>query len=294
MPKIALVFDFDLTLSPYFAQKVLLDKWGISEDEFWKRCTAKVTDEDYDLEHGYIKVILEYIEENPEFRLSNNDLYNLGKSITLYNGLTRKNNSNSLFDDIDIILNSEKYKDLNIELECYVISGGLTPMIEGALEANNISKYFKKVFACRMNENKEGYINFPKETVGHTIKTQKLFMIAKGLESNVNDKVEEYAIPFENMIYLGDGQTDIPAFSLVNKMGGKSIAVYREIKNKNGNIDIQKTKYNYKKIHNFTLKTKRVSELLPADYSDGKPLKNALENHIKILCENIKNPKTKP
>lgn len=287
MSKIALIFDFDLTLSPYFAQKVILDKWGVDEKKFWKRCTAKVTDEDYDLEHGYIKVLLEYMEENPSFKLSNNDLYTFGKEITLYDGLTRKEGAKSIFDDIENLLKSDRYNHLNIELECYVISGGLAPMIEGAIEANNLSKYFKKVFACRMNENQDGYIDFPKETVGHTIKTQKLFMIAKGLEYDVNEKVKKYTIPFENMIYLGDGQTDIPAFSLINKMGGKSIAVYREIKDINGKINKQKTEENYKKIHQYTIKTNRVLDLLPADYSHNRPLRNKIINYVIEICDSL-------
>jgi 2-hydroxy-3-keto-5-methylthiopentenyl-1-phosphate phosphatase len=285
MPKVALIFDFDLTLSPYFAQKVMIEKWQIDEIEFWKKCTAKVTNEGYDLEHGYIKVILEYIEENPSFKLSNGDLYNLGKKITLYEGLSRKNGAKSIFEDIETILKSEKYNKLNLELECYVISGGLVPLIQGALEANRLSKYFKEIFACRLNENQEGCIDFPKETVGHTIKTQKLFKIAKGLEHDVNEKIENYAIPFENMIYLGDGQTDIPAFSLVNKMGGKSIAVYREIKNLDGSIDIEATRKNYEKIHKYTLRTNRVLELLPADYSENRPLKQTIENYVTEICE---------
>lgn len=288
MAKIALIFDFDLTLSPYFAQKVMLEKWGVDENEFWKRCSAKVSEENYDLEHGYIKVILEYMEENPSFKLSNNDLYALGKQITLYDGLTRKNNIVSVFDEIDAILSDNKYNKLSIEFECYVISGGLAPMIEGAIEANNLSKYFKQIFACRMNENKEGYIDFPKETVGHTIKTQKLFMITKGLEHNVNEKIENYAIDFKNMIYLGDGQTDIPAFSLINKMGGKSLAVYRVVKDKNGTIDEQKTEENYKKIHQYTIKTNRVLELLPADYSQNQPLRNKIIEYVKEIADAIK------
>ena len=288
MAKIALIFDFDLTLSPYFAQKVMLDKWGVDENEFWKRCSAKVSEENYDLEHGYIKVILDYMEENSSFKLSNNDLYALGKQIILYDGLTRKNNVVSIFDEIEAILDDSKYKKLNIEFECYVISGGLAPMIEGAIEANNLSKYFKQIFACRMNENKNGCIDFPKETVGHTIKTQKLFMIAKGLEHNVNEKIDNYVIPFENMIYLGDGQTDIPAFSLINKMGGKSLAVYRVVRDKNGTIDKQKTEENYKKIHQYTLKTNRVLELLPADYSQNQPLRNKIIEYVKEIADAIK------
>jgi len=286
--KIAIVFDFDITLSPYYQQKELIKHWKEDEAKFWERCTLKVTDEDYDMEHGCIKVILEYIEENDSYAVSNKDLYNLGKQITLYDGLTKRDGQKSIFDDIESIINSKEYQDLNIEVEYYIISGGLTEMIKGALDGNNLSHYFKKVFACTLDENKDGVINFPKETVGHTIKTQKLFQISKGLEHNVNDKLETFEIPFNNIIYLGDGETDIPAFSLVNQMGGTSIAVYRESKNDDGSINEEKTKEVYAKSFEFAIKSKRAQQLLPANYSEGKPLKIALENYVKILCDSIK------
>jgi len=73
--KIALIFDFDITMSPYYQQKKLIEHWGIDESEFWTRCTKKVTDEEYDLEHGCIKVMIEYMAEK-HLKLSNNDLFN--------------------------------------------------------------------------------------------------------------------------------------------------------------------------------------------------------------------------
>jgi hypothetical protein len=282
---IAVVIDFDITLSPYYQQKELLAHWGEDEDEFWQKCTSKVIDEDYDLEHGYIKVILEYIDKNPNYAISNQDLYNIGKNIQLYDGLSKRNNQNSIFDDIDKIIKTDIYKELNIEVEYYIISGGLTQMIKGALYLNQIEHYFKKIFACSLDEDPKGIINFPKETVGHTIKTQKLFQISKGLNKQVNDKIDTPRIPFENFIYLGDGETDIPAFSLINQMGGTSIAVYRESKNSNGTINEEKTKQTYKKSYTFAIKSQRAKQLLPANYSDAKPLKIALLNYIEMLCD---------
>jgi len=280
--KIALVFDFDLTLSPYYQQEEIIKYWGIDAKEFWSQCTYKVTNEEYDLEHAYIKVLREYIEKY-NLNLSNEKLFQLGTKISLYEGISNKHNI-SIFKDLEKIISSY---NKNIELECYCISGGLERMIAGALEAHNLTNYFKKVFACTVDEDSYKNIAFPKETVGHTIKTQKLYQIAKGLNKDVNDKIEEYYIPFENMIYLGDGQTDIPAFSLLNSMGGKSIAVYREIKDKNGKIDFERTQLNYEKIHSFTLKTNRVLNLLPADYSPNKPLKRTLEQYVMEICEKI-------
>jgi len=249
--------------------------------------TLKVTEEDYDIEHAYIKVILEYIEENEDYQVSNQDLYNLGKQITLYDGLTKKDGQNSIFDDITAITKSSEFKKLNIEVEYYIISGGLTQIIKGALDCNNLSHYFKEVFACTLDENKNGVINFPKETVGHTIKTQKLFQISKGLQHKVNDKLEEFEIPFENIIYLGDGETDIPAFSLVNQMGGTSIAVYRETKNSDGTTNQEQTLKDYEAGYKLAVESNRAEQLLPADYSNGKPLKMALLYHVERLCKKI-------
>jgi phosphoglycolate phosphatase-like HAD superfamily hydrolase len=150
------------------------------------------------------------------------------------------------------LLQKKEFAEHNIEIECYCISGGIKPMIEGAFETHELNGYFKEIFACDFDEDDSGKLAYIKETVGHTIKTQKLFMIAKGVSpkqgdhpSLVNEVTHGYRIPFENMIFLGDGQTDIPAFSLVNKNGGKSIAVYREEKNSDGTIDEERTLKTY-------------------------------------------------
>ena len=90
-------------------------------------------------------------------------------------------------------------------------------------------------------------------------------------------------------IYLGDGETDIPAFSLLNQMGGTSIAVYREVKNSDGTINEQETQKVYNKSYKFAIKSKRAKELLPADYSDEKPLKLALLRYIKYICDKMVN-----
>jgi len=284
--KIALIFDFDITLSPYYQQRKIIEHWGIDEQKFWKQCTNKVQKEDYDLEHGYIKVLLEHIESG-EYKLSNEDLFILGQKIELYEGLSRKNN-NSIFDELTAITKQEQYSEQNIEIECYCISGGLERMIAGALQAHKLDNHFKKIYACRLDEDRNRNISYVKETVGHTIKTQKIYQIAKGLEKDVNEVVTNYAIPFENMIFIGDGLTDIPAFSLINSMGGTSIAVYRESKNSNGTINQEKTLKDYEAGYKLAVESQRAKQLLPADYSSGKPLNLALKNYVKELCERVK------
>jgi len=290
--KIALIFDFDITMSPYYQQKKIIEYWDMDEGDFWMRCTKKVTDEGYDLEHGYLKVLTEYMKEN-HLKLSNNDLFNLGRSISLYDGLSRRESQKSIFDDMIKIVGREEYSDLNIELECYCISGGLTEMIKGAIESHDLISFFKKIYACRLDENSDGDIAFPKETVGHTIKTQKIYQIAKGLDKDVNEVVEDYEIPFEHMVFIGDGLTDIPAFSLVQKMGGTSIAVYRESKNCDGSINQEQTLKNYEAGYELAIKSARAEQLLPADYSEGKPLKMALLYHVDRICKQIASKNTK-
>lgn len=291
---IALIFDFDITLSPDFQQQVLFDYWGIKAEDFWGQC-AKNIQEGYDMEHGYLKALVDMGKKDTRYKLSNADLYNFGKQVPLYDGLSRKDGLHSIFDDLNEIVNEAQYKEYNLKLECYCISGGLIEMIKGAFETHQLNGYFKDVFACSLDENEEGFIHFPKETVGHTIKTQKLFMIKKGvlpsLGSNLNDvnAVDETPrVPFENMIFLGDGQTDIPAFSLINRYGGTSIAVYREEKNSDGTINEIATTKTYDAGYKLAIESKRAQQLLNADYSSGKPLKMALMHCVRKISKRIK------
>lgn len=290
---IAIIFDFDITLSPEFQQQVIFDAWGIESGEFWADAAKNIAN-GYDMEHAYLKSFIDYGRRDERYALSNRALYQFGKEVKLYKGLSRRKRMKSIFDDLEAILQKDIYKEHNIRLEFYCISGGITEMIEGALEAHNLDKTFKEVFACSLDEDDEGKLAYIKETVGHTIKTQKLYMVAKGVLPSqgdkpalVNEVTHEYRVPFTNMIFLGDGQTDIPAFSLINKMGGTSIAVYREEKKSDGSIDEEATLKTYSEGYELAVSSKRAEQLLPADYSSGKPLKMALLGYVEKLAKAI-------
>ncbi len=290
---IGLIFDFDITLSPEFQQQVLFDAWGVEATTFWGEC-KELIDAGYDMEHAYMRNLIDYGRKNPLYALSNEMLEAFGQQVDLYEGLSRQNGAKSIFDDIYALLHQPKFAKHGIQCECYCISGGLKPMIEGALEAHGLSGYFKEVFACDFDDDSSGKLSYIKETVGHTIKTQKLFMIAKGVSpkqgdypTRVNDITHSYRIPFEQMIFVGDGQTDIPAFALVNKKGGKSIAVYREEKNPDGTIDEARTLKSYLNGYKLAVEAKRAEQLLPADYSSGKPLKMALLGYVESIATHI-------
>ena len=291
---IALIFDFDITLSPDVQQQVIFDEWGVTADDFWDECT-QFSKTGYDSEHAYMRNFIDYGRKDPRFALTNQMLYEYGKQVPLYQGLSRANGQSSIFDDLNALLQRPEFKEKGIKLECYCISGGLKPMIQGALEANQIDDCFKEVFACEFDEDDTGKLGYIKETVGHTLKTQKLFMIGKGISPKrgdapdlVNEVFSQYRIPFTQMVFLGDGQTDIPAFSLLNRAGGKSIAVYREEKNSNGAIDEAKTLKTYNKGYQLAIKSGRAEQLLPADYSAGKPLKMALLGYVENIANQLK------
>lgn len=290
---IGLIFDFDITLAPEFQQQVLFDTWGVTADKFWGEC-AELGRRGYDLEHSYMRNLIDYGRRDNKYALDNTALNTFGKQINLYEGLSRKNGGRSVFDDLHTLLQKKEFAEHNIEIECYCISGGIKPMIEGAFEAHELNGYFKEIFACDFDEDETGKLGYIRETVGHTIKTQKIFMIAKGVSpkqgdhpSLVNEVTHAYRIPFENMIFLGDGQTDIPAFSLVNKSGGKSIAVYREEKNSDGTIDEERTLQTYLNGYKLAVESNRAEQLLPADYSSGKPLKMALLGYVESIAKQI-------
>lgn len=290
---IALVFDFDITLSPEFQQQVIFDDWGMEAATFWEESRLNM-ERGYDMEHAYLKNLIDHGRRDAARALDNEKLYTYGKEVRLYDGLSRKDGVHSVFDDLHAILSREEFAEHNIKLECYCVSGGLTEMIRGSLEANELDGYFREIFACTVDEDEDGRLGFVKETVGHTIKTQKLFMIAKGVSpqhgddpSKVNEVTQEYRIPFENMVFLGDGQTDIPAFSLVNKSGGTSIAVYREEKRADGSIDEEKTLRTYHQGYKLAVESKRAEQILPADYSSGKPLKMALLGYVERIARRI-------
>jgi phosphoserine phosphatase len=287
---IAVVFDFDITLCPYYQHKIIFDKWGIEEDQFWKE-SWDLLKKGYDMEHAYLRNLIDY-NKKEGFELNNKKLYEYGKKLELYEGLSKKNNQHSIFDDLENLLKKDEFADANIKIEYYCISGGITEIIEGAFEAHNLN--FKEVFACKLDEDENGKLTYIKETVGHTVKTQKLYMISKGISpkrgdnpNKVNEKIEEPRIPFKNMIFLGDGLTDIPAFALLKKNGGIPIAVYREEKNNDGTINEEKTLQNYLKGYQLAIEAKRAEQLLPADYSSGKPLKMALLGYVKQIAKNI-------
>lgn len=244
-PTIALIYDFDGTLSPANMQEFgLLQTFGKNPEVFWKKSNQTSEDNDASEILCYMKTMIDEAR-NAGVHLTKENFRKFGSKVKLYPGVKE------WFGLINAYGMSK-----GIEIEHYINSSGLTEMIEGT----DICHEFKKVFACSfLYENGEAV--WPAVAVDYTAKTQFLFKINKGVMS-IRDHtlVNRYLpeknrpVPFSRMIYFGDGATDIPCMKLVKQFGGHSIAVY----NPDGH---QKEK------SERLLSEERVHFVCPADYS---------------------------
>ncbi len=267
---IALVYDFDHTLSPdYMQEHTILQQAEINPKDFWDSCWALINEKGYDPELAYMKRML----EEPRIRsLSNQDLRDMGSQLSFFPGVP------TFFEELNEILKKPKYEEVPLRLEHYVVTSGLKAILEGSLVANQV----QNIFGCEFDE-EDGHISFPKRTISHTQKTQFLFRVNKGLTdltTDVNDHMPEESrrVPFQQMIYVGDGPTDVPCFTVMKKNGGLALAVY--------NPD-DKTRRSFEKCHQLTYHADRVHFMAPADYQPGSHLRLILEKHITEIADSI-------
>ncbi len=267
---IAIVYDFDHTLSPGFMQDdTILAHAGIDPGTFWNSCTALIEQEGYDQELAYMKRLLEYEAIRA---LSNRDLRRMGAHLTFFPGVP------DCFGELNDVLRQPKYQEQHIRLEHYVVSSGLKAILDGSAMA----AWTTAMWGCEFAE-AEGRISFPKRTVSHTQKTQYLFRVNKALlntAQNVNDHMpeEKRPVPFQHMIYVGDGPTDVPCFTVIKKNGGLAVAVYNP-----GDA----TKRSFKKCYDLMLHADRVHCMAPADYRQGSQLRLILEQRLTEIADGI-------
>jgi hypothetical protein len=268
---IAIVYDYDLTLSPnYMQEEVIFPAFGIDSRSFWKKSHELVKDLGFDNELAYMKLLLDCLGID---RPTNSRLRELGGSLRFYPGLPE------MFQEFQSGLLKPHHESLGIQVEHYIISSGLKILIEGS----RIAPFVKAIFGCEFAEDESGRISFPKRVISHTQKTQYLFRINKGLLSmneDVNDHMPESVrpVPFRNMIYIGDGPTDVPCFAVVRQNGGHAIAVY--------NPD-DSTRASFKKCYQLSTHADRVRHIAPADFRAGSHLRLVLENMIEEIANKI-------
>ena len=267
---IGLIYDYDQTLSPnYMQDEVLFPRFGINPTQFWKKSRELVDTEGYDGELAYLKALLDYLAMD---RPTNAELRALGAELNFYKGLPE------IFSELDDVL-TPQHKMLGIKIEHYIVSSGLKALLDGS----KLAPFVKKIFGCEFGEDSDGRITFPKRVISHTTKTQYIFRINKGLlepNEDVNDHMspELRPIPFQNMVYVGDGPTDVPCFTLMKKYGGHALAVY--------NPD-EENRSSFKKCYQLSALADRVKHIAPADYRQGSHLRLLLEEMITDIADNI-------
>lgn len=272
MSVLAVIFDFDDTLLPDSTSALLRDH-SVDPDHFWTVQTKALVDQGYDPPLAYLKLLLgEVGPGRPLGQLTNQDLRKFGASLdnTWFPGLPQ------LFEDLRSI--ASEHRDVSIEF--YIISGGLQPIIEGS---TYVSKYFRGVYGCQLGEDpNSGIVSDIKRCVTFTEKTRFLFEINKGISPQdaatqphlVNRLVPEETrpIPFKNMIYVGDGLTDVPCFSLVEKREGIAFGVFKS------------GKESAKQAFQRFLETKRVRSMHHPDYQDDAELGSLLRAAVSTAC----------
>ena len=259
-PIVALVYDFDGTLSPGNMQEFgFIQAIGKSPQEFWTESDNIALGQDASNILSYMKLMFDEARK-AGVKLRREDFRRFGASVQLFKGVTEW---------FSLINAYGKVK--GVKVEHYINSSGLAEMIEGT----SIGKEFKRIFACSFLYNEEGEAEWPGVAVDYTAKTQFLFKINKGILSvRDNKKVNESQaednkrIPFPNMIYMGDGETDVPCMKIVKMFGGHSIAVYDPANKKKTNVA--------KKL----LRQKRVNFITPTDYTKES-------RTMKIVCSII-------
>ena len=249
-PIVALIYDFDGTLSPGNMQEFgFIQAIGKKPIEFWQESDEIALGQDASNILSYMKLMFDEAKK-AGIKLRREDFKTFGASVKLFPGVTEW-----------FKLINEYGKSKGVKIEHYINSSGLAEMIEGTA----IAKEFKRIYACSFLYNKEGEAEWPGVAVDYTAKTQFLFKINKGILSvRDNKKVNESKaednkrIPFPHMLYFGDGETDVPCMKIVKMFGGNSIAVY--------NPEIKKKVNVAKKL----LRQQRVNFITPADYTKDR------------------------
>ena len=257
-PVVAICYDFDKTLSPdnMQAQGYLQAIHYENQDEFWNETWELARENGMDSNLAWMYLMLKGARGKEIFR--RDMLARYGAKVELYNGVKE------WFDRI-----CSYGEERGIEVEHYILSSGLKEMIEGTCIADK----FTKIYASSFYYDKDGVAVWPAQVVNYTNKTQFLFRISKGVldvnDPAVNDYFppDEIRVPFTNMVYIGDSETDIPCMKLVNTYKGCSIGVYDPV---------TRDKHRVLKL----MEENRIGHYAPADYTEGSEMDSLIKTFI--------------
>ncbi len=259
----AICYDFDGTLAPGNMQEYnFLPAIQIKPDAFWAESRALAVGQDADEILAYMRLMLDKARA-AKVSVTKRAFRDFGSTIEFFPGVA------------DWFARINEYaRGKGVGLEHYIISSGLREMIEGT----KIAREFRKIYASGFMYDENGVAVWPALAINYTTKTQFLFRINKGtLDVSDNSLINTYVpkedrpLPFENMVYIGDGETDIPCFRMVKKEGGYSIAVYQP--RKGG------SKQRIEKL----LAEGRANLIAPADYQGG----SVIDSSVRAIVDRI-------
>jgi len=263
---IALVYDFDGTLSPQPMQEyTVLPKIGIRPQEFWARVNRDARRTESDTMLVYMRHIIEELEKG-HISVTRADLARMAARIKYFPGVE------TWFGRMNAYVRRKSRGRVNVRH--YLISAGQKEILDGA----SIRRHFRRIYASEYHFNHNGVATFPKLLVTGTMKTQFLFRINKGREG-ITESIDEHMpeadrpIPFHNMIYVGDGMTDVPSMALTKKSGGYTVAVYQRHKGRDVCAKL--------------LRAGRADYIAPADYRAGTRLARRVELLLDAIVAGI-------
>lgn len=261
--QVAIAYDFDGTLAPGNMQEhSFIPEIGMTAKKFWNMAEQLAKSNEADSVLTYMNLMIRKASE-AGVPIRKRDFMEYGKSVRLFKGVK------VWFDRID-----SYGREKRLKLEHYIISSGIQEMIVGT----PIAARFAKIYASSFKYDANGVAEWPALAINFTTKTQYLFRINKGALEVYDNKVinefvpmEDRPIPFKSMIFIGDGETDIPCFSLVKSLGGHSIAVYKP-KTKGAKAKAEKL-----------IEDGRVNFVAPADYSAD----SGIDTIVKAVLDKI-------
>ncbi len=258
---IALLYDYDKTLCTQDMQNyAFIPALGMSPEDFWHEANTFGWREHMD---GVLAYMYTMIRKSRELGvpLTREHLQHCGRSVSFFQGVP------DWFDRLNRFGASE-----GVQIEHYVISSGLREIIEGSAIAGE----FKEIYASEFYYDQASQPVWPKLAVNFTAKTQFVYRINKGVldvsdDKTLNDSMPDKSkrIPFTNMIYIGDGLSDVPCMKMMRAYGGQAIAVYQSV-NRPG---VEKL-----------LRQSRVDYIFEADYREGTALEDTVKNIIRKMA----------
>lgn len=268
--RIAIVFDFDDTLSPDTFDELIKDL-GLNVDEFRQQRYEPLKNAGWDHVAARFYCLIQESKHRQDIqnKITKDYLMRFGQRLQPFDGVT------DMFDRLHHCvqtLNSE------VELELYIITGGFAEVVRHTC----IAPYFTQIWGCEFHYSETGEIEFLKRSISHTEKTRYLMQIASGRDQVDGDgrsfayrdvSADQLHIPLSQMIYVGDGTSDVPCFSVLNDGGGIAIGVYKEAQTWEEQIQVSKSQ--------------RVTNLATADYRPDSELMRSLTLALESLCKQI-------